>query len=54
MPMVASNGAMRADPCNGRSPNRSMPSPITTPTAITIRMVSGSGVASWVEATKPA
>ncbi|MCY1506235.1 hypothetical protein D9M68_404770 [compost metagenome] len=44
MPMVASSGAMRAAPCNGRKPTRSMSMPSAPEPNTTSAMVIGSGV----------
>ena len=43
MPMVASRGAMRAVPANGRSPTRSMTTPSAPHPTRTMRIVTGSG-----------
>ena len=53
MPMVASNGAMRAEPASGRRPTRSMPMPSSADTASTISTVTGSGVCSRVVQVQP-
>ena len=44
MPMVASIGAIRAEPCSGRRPIRSIAMPSSALAASTISMVTGSGV----------
>ena len=44
MPMVASSGAMRAAPCSGRSPTRSISMPSAPEPSTTSAIVTGSGV----------
>ena len=44
MPMVASRGAMRARPCSGRNPIRSITMPSNAHDRTTIRTVNGNGV----------
>ena len=51
--MVASSGAMRALPCSGRSPTRSIATPKSAQAATTITMVTGSGVPRKVMQPQP-
>ncbi len=53
MPMVASSGAMRDRPCNGRVPSRSMAMPSSAQTAITTSAVNGNGRRSRTAQTQP-
>ena len=53
MPIVASSGAMRGEPCSGRSPMRSIATPISAEPAITIASVTGSGVCRYVTHSQP-
>ncbi len=53
MPIVASSGAMRAEPASGRNPSRSMATPSSAQPASTISIVTGSGVCRYVTHVQP-
>ena len=53
IPIVASSGAIRADPASGRSPTRSIAIPSTAHPATTIAIVTGNGVCRYVAQLQP-
>ena len=52
-PIVANSGAIRARPCSGRSPMRSIRTPTPAQATKTSPIVAGSGVCRYVIAAQP-